>query len=103
MFGSTTDAHPKRLSDRPFDVQADFQTYVPWMDTTTTRTEFEQSAWIARMWPNELRAPTLSYLPVQHEINHVLVSGPRQLNAVLPTIHGLLTRSGLTTLPLWPL
>jgi hypothetical protein len=45
MFGSTTDDQPKRLSDRPFDVQADFQTYVPWMDKTTTRTEFEQSAW----------------------------------------------------------
>jgi hypothetical protein len=98
-----TDDHPKRLSDRPFDVQGDFQTYIPWMDTTTTRAEFEQSAWIAQMWPDELRAQTLSYFPVQEQINHVLVSGPRQLHAVLPTIHALLTRSALTTLPLWML
>ena len=98
-----TDDHPKRLSDRPFDVQRDFQTYIPWMDPTTTRTEFEQSPWIAQMWPNELRAPTLSYFPLQNEINHVLVSGPGQLQAALPTIHSLLTQSGLTTLPLWML
>lgn len=98
-----TDDHPKRLSDRPFDVQADFQTYIPWMDTTTTLAAFEQSAWVARIWPNELRAPTVSYFPVQQEINHVLVSGPGQLQAVLPKIHALLTRSSLTTLPLWML
>jgi hypothetical protein len=99
-----TDDHPKRLSNRPFDPRGAFRTYGPWMDTTTARSRFEQSAWIARTWPNELRAPTLSYFPVQQEINRVLVSGPRrQLQAVLPTIHSLLTRSELKTLPLWML
>jgi hypothetical protein len=73
------------------------------MDTAIAHARFEQSAWIARIWPNELLAPTLRYFPVQHEINHVLVSGPGQLAAALPTIHSLLTRSQLKTLPLWML
>ncbi len=99
-----TDDRPKRLSDRPFDVQEDFQIYVPWMDTTTARTRFEQSPWIEQVWPSELRASTLPYFSVQHEINHVLVSGPRrELQAVLPTIHSFLTRTELETLPLWML
>lgn len=98
-----TDDRPKRLSDQPFDVASGFRAYLPWMDTTTTRAGFEQSPWIAEIWPNELRGPSLSYFPVQEQINHVLVSGPRQLDDALPTIHALLTRTGLTTLPLWML
>lgn len=98
-----TDDRPKRLSDQPFDVASGFRAYLPWMDTTTTRAGFEQSPWIAEIWPNELRGPSLSYFPVQEQINHVLVSGPRQLHDALPTIHALLTRTGLTTLPLWML
>jgi predicted membrane-bound spermidine synthase len=98
-----TDDRPKRLSAQPFDVQADFQTYVPWMDTTITRTRFERSPWIEQVWPSELRASALPYFSVQHEINHVLVSGPRQMQEVLPTIHSLLTRTELETLPLWML
>jgi len=76
---------------------------VPWMDTTAARARFEQSPWVARMWPGELLIRTLTYFDVQHEINLVLVSGPRQLQSALPTIHSLLTQSSLKTLPLWML
>jgi len=99
-----TDDQPKRLSDEPFAVAKGVGAYVPWVDKDETRLRFEQSPWIANVWPQELRDTTPSYFLAQWEINRALIEqGPLNLEVVLPKLHVVLTRTELTTMPLWML
>ncbi|MDH3655178.1 MAG: hypothetical protein OEN21_12975 [Myxococcales bacterium] len=99
-----TDDHPKRLSDQPFDLAAGLPSYVPWLDQTDTRLRFERSPWIEKMWPREIRDATPSYFLAQWEMNRGIIErGTLDPEVVLPKLHELLTRTQLTTAPLWML
>lgn len=99
-----TDDRPKRLSDRPFDVGTNrlgFETYVSWLEWSSSRAAFERSTWIARMLPDELIAPTLGRFPTESWATLATLSKTRPLQSVMMTVHKLLAGSKLTTLPLW--
>jgi hypothetical protein len=99
-----TDDHPKRLSEQPFKIIEGLDFYVPWMDKSNTRERFEQSGWIQKIWPQALRSSTPSYFSAQWEINRALIErSGLNLEVVLPKVHVVLTRTDLTTLPLWML
>jgi len=98
-----TDDYPKRLSDRPFDLVAGVQSYVPWMDKTNAIRRFEQSPWLDKVWPKRFRSATPSYFLAEFELKRTLIEKPYDLQIVLPRVHLFLTRTELATLPLWML
>jgi hypothetical protein len=61
------DDHPLRLSPR-FVASAD-PSYFAMMDVARTRSAFESSKWIQRVWPPSLRERTLAAFPTQRLIN----------------------------------
>ncbi len=97
-----TDDRPKRLSGERFDLVAGIRAYLPWIDPRSARSRFEQSPWIAEVWPPGLRSATLPYFSAQADINRALIeSSRRDLSETLPKVHELLTSTRLSTLPLW--
>lgn len=70
------------------------------LDPSRARTAFEMSPFIQMLWPEELRAPTLSQFGVQRAINQVIWDGAHPL-ARIETLHAVLTGTRLETLPLW--
>ncbi len=61
------DDHPLRLSPRI--LRSADPIYFQMMEVTRTRSAFESSEWIRRVWPAALRERTLSAFPVQRLIN----------------------------------
>jgi hypothetical protein len=60
------DDHPDRLGHHLDPPGRDrFDTFAEWMDPRASRERFAASAWIARLWPAELRAHTLPYFEAQ--------------------------------------
>lgn len=70
------------------------------LDPEAARQRFLQSAWIQRMWPQDLIEPSAQYFAAQRIVNEALWSSPQPLSRV-QDLHALLTGTSLRTLPLW--
>jgi hypothetical protein len=74
------------------------------MDARTARDRFAKSSFVARLWPDALRARTLDYFQWQHRIDEGFVthmSWRPPSTAGLPELDDVLTRSRLRTIALW--
>ncbi|MDJ0849844.1 MAG: spermidine synthase [Myxococcota bacterium] len=96
------DDFPLRLSEQA--PAPDAAVAVPFfrelMDTTRAKSAFERSAWVARVWPAELRAATLRHFAWQALVNASLTYGS-DATPSLADLRRVLDDSGLRTLPLW--
>ena len=70
-----TDDRPRRIlakSEHPGAIPPD---YVAWMDAGAARERFEQSEWIARLWPPALRTASVPYFDAQAIANATAFAG----------------------------
>jgi len=98
------DDHPKRLGESVLPPAEQIRTFRPWLDPVLTRQRFEQSALVRRLWPPELRAPTLPYFEFESRIDDYLLSGASEQPSAardLPRVDWVLRDSPLSTLALW--
>jgi spermidine synthase len=98
------DDHPKRLGQRMLDPIGQIETYRPWQETGPVRARFEQSEWLRRILPAELRAATLPYFDEHERIEDYFWTGagkPRRVELDLPRVDRVLRESPLETLALW--
>ena len=72
-------------------------------DTTAARTRFENSSFIARLWPARLLAASLPYFEFQNTVNAHMYGDLADRPNTVQEVHGLLTRSRLTAPVLWRL
>jgi spermidine synthase len=100
-----TDEFPKRLSHRIMASDEAQRFYSEWMNTDLTRARFEDSEFVRRHWPAELRQRTLPYFAFQRIVNEVAVQpGPRGTPArFFADLHAILSATPLRTLALWHL
>jgi predicted membrane-bound spermidine synthase len=97
------DAFPLRISHEPVQ-PADTHTSSFFRSTLAVgraAREFDESPFIRRTWPEPVRAATRRAFPWQRMINARLVYDGSTLSE--RDLHGVLTQSGLRTLPLWML
>ena len=67
-------------------------------DVAAAQERFRNSPLVARLWPTSVRRATLPFFGVQEVINAFSYGAPP---VGMPEVHGLLTGTGLRTLPLW--
>jgi len=75
--------------------------HLSWTDTDRARERFRESPFIAALWPEELREPTLALFDVQHIINALTFDlHPPERSRVRDT-HVILSETSLTAPALW--
>lgn len=95
------DDHPLRLGMRfPQVIDA---SYGRLMETEVARKRFEDSALIRRLWPSELRQPTLEAFGEQHWVNLALLANAGHRSIGAPETREILTATRLHTPVLWSL
>jgi predicted membrane-bound spermidine synthase len=95
-----TDDWPKRLRPlygAPSPERMQFFSAV--VNPYRTRSEFAQSPFIHRLWPQELRLRTDNFFELQHLVN-IALSESDPIGRI-DQLHRLLTTTQLSTLPLW--
>jgi predicted membrane-bound spermidine synthase len=96
-----TDAWPKRLSDRPQRDAAG--SFLGWLDETAAAERFRRSAYIRKIWPAELRGPTLASFELQRTINEIGRGQSIGWLRRLRDVHRLLSDPEFPELALWRL
>jgi spermidine synthase len=92
------DDHPGRILARyPPDGEYGDPAYRSWMDARAARGRFETSDFIRDLWPAALRQRTVEFFGPQAVWNDLCVGGRSN---TMQTLHMVLTRSSLRTLPL---
>ena len=93
------DDHPHRIAPRePAFIH---RSYVEFMETRRAREGFAASPFIRRMWPSELKDPTLVAFRWQAWLNRFAVQSFGWPKPTLRELAECLTGSPLRTLPLW--
>jgi hypothetical protein len=98
-----TDDFPKRLGDDPPGPE-DVAALRRWMDPETAAARFRVSPFVERAWPDALRAQSDRYFEYDGVIDKIFFheyGRPPALDRVMPTFDGLLSHTGLETLPMW--
>jgi spermidine synthase len=99
-----TDNHPLRISDRLVLNAGRVPLYDTMMDERERLTRFQRSAFIDRIWPQELVAASAPYFRYEGIIKDHFTKGlyPDSRTPFLwEALDDVLTNSGLETLPLW--
>ncbi len=95
------DDHPQRLS--PGLVRVLDRGYTAFAEPEAARRRFEQSAWIARMWPAELRAATLARFAREGAVQRWTWAMHAGQLASLAEVHALLGDAATRVPALWAL
>ena len=99
-----SDNYPLRLSDRTKPNKIFSPLYAQLMDEKDAMERFLKSTFIQRIWPGPLVGESLLYFRFEISIKNLLASEYRSKEAYeWDTLHSLLTRTSLKTLPLWML
>ncbi|MFQ5415508.1 MAG: fused MFS/spermidine synthase [Myxococcota bacterium] len=98
-----TDDWPKRLGNGRHVPDEARVTYRDWMDPVANRARFEESAFIERAWPPELRRRTLAFFEVQRIIENAVARRNVGMPARMRQLVYLLRETDLVTAPLWHL
>jgi spermidine synthase len=96
-----TDNYPKRIESSAPDDRDPLLRRVT--DTSAAAARFEASAFIARLWPERLRAATQPYFEFQDVINAHMYGDLSPRPNAIQEVHRVLTRSSLTAPVLWRL
>jgi predicted membrane-bound spermidine synthase len=106
LFAETpplVDDFPKRVSDHG-PTPEDREAHLEWMDAQASRERFRASGFISAAWPEALRARTIEHFDHQHTLHKILrdeYGRPIRLDLSIETLHELLVKTDLETLPLW--
>jgi hypothetical protein len=99
-----TDNYPLRISSEVVREPGHVPLYAAVMDESERLARFEQSAFIARVWPQELMATTLPYFRYEGLIKEHFTGGvypASEPNVLWESLDEVLSDSDLETLPLW--
>lgn len=97
-----TDNYPLRVSDRAKTDKKVSPLYAQLMDEKGAMERFRKSTFIQRRWPRLLVGESLLYFPFETSIKNLLASEYRSKEDYeWDTLHSILTRTSLKTLPLW--
>ncbi|MGB1580869.1 MAG: fused MFS/spermidine synthase [Nevskiales bacterium] len=92
-----TDNWPKRLAETG-PSKATLKQYAQWLDNNDAAERFRQSEWLARIWPQSLRASSLNYYALQPILNNEVRA---DLNDRLRIIDGVLQNTALRIPVFW--
>jgi predicted membrane-bound spermidine synthase len=105
-----TDDFPRRLvSSRPVAhtgqpsgalIDVPGGTFAEIIDPSRASAAFQQSAWVRRLWPEDLVVRTVPFFAEQHVITRLRIEGSSPLRHI-GELDALLTQTRLRRLPLW--
>jgi hypothetical protein len=98
-----TDDDPKLIEAPPSSPDERARLVGALADTSTARTRFEASPFIARIWPERMRAASSPFFDVQATINAHMYGELLPGGNAIQDVHGVLTTSNLKAPVLWRL
>ena len=90
------DDHPNRILSRPPSMSPEEAYYRSWGDAPAARQRFASSAFVRGLWPSQLRQRTEDYFEMEGILDDRHIWHRRN---PIETLHAVLTRSSLRTLP----
>lgn len=95
------DDFPKRIY-RAFGMRIDLVRMIDqWNNAAAAQARFIKSPLITKLWPEKIRRDSFAYFGFQNIINRHWSGMRKQDEPVIADLHEVLSKSNLTTLPLW--
>ena len=97
------DNYPKRLEAPSSSQRGPDRLFRSFTDTAAARARFQNSPFIARLWPERWLAASLPYFELQNTINAHMYGSLLPRPGVMEDVHRVLTQSSLSAPVLWKL
>jgi spermidine synthase len=98
---AVTDDRPKRITAKPGAPEERERLTAELLDVDAARERFRESAWIAGLWPERMRADSLAYFEWQRVLNDYLWEVGAANESAVGDVYRVLTDSNLSAPALW--